>query len=121
MSSGTAIGAAGQKKGLADSRAVFAAATNGDAAARRIVDGALQASGVAAWTILHAYLPQRIILGGGMMDEHYELFAAVFRRSIEAATQVPRGQISVAKAALGNDAGLVGGASLAFAETQTRA
>ena len=55
------------------------------------------------------------------MDEHYELFAAVFRRSIEAATQVPRGQISVAKAALGNDAGLVGGASLAFAETQTRA
>jgi glucokinase len=112
--SGTAIGAAAQKAGFNDSRAVFAAATAGDAKAIEIVDQALRATGTAAWTIVHALLPQRLILGGGIMDDHYELFAAVIRKNIEAATQAPRGQISVAKALLGNDAGLVGAASLAF-------
>jgi len=119
MASGTAIGAAARKAGFPDSRAVFAAAANGDAKAGDVVDGALQATGIAAWTIVHAYLPQRIILGGGIMDEHYEMFAAVIRKNIEAATQAPRGQISVAKAALGNHAGLVGGASLAFAKPES--
>jgi glucokinase len=114
IASGTAIGAAAQKAGFKDSRAVFGAAAAGDPKAARIVDEALRATGIAAWTIVHAFLPQRIILGGGIMDEHYELFAAVVRKNVEAATQTPRGQISVAKAELGNDAGLVGGASLAF-------
>ena len=51
----------------------------------------------------------------GLMDEHYELFAEAMRRKITPATMAPAGQITVAKAALGNDAGLVGAASLVFA------
>ena len=117
VASGTAIEDAGRKVGFADCRAVFAAAANGDARAKSIMDAALRATGVAAWTILHALLPQRILLGGGIMDDHFDLFADTVRRGIESATMAPRGQISVARAALGNDAGLVGAASLAFAKS----
>ena len=31
------------------------------------------------WTILHTLLPERLILGGGMMDAHYDAFAAAVR------------------------------------------
>src|SRR5262245_36645607 len=65
LASGTAIGAAGKVFGLNDSRAVFAAAP-GDANAAAIVERAVNASATATWTLLHALLPQRIILGGGI-------------------------------------------------------
>jgi glucokinase len=116
LASGTAIEAAGRGAGFPGSREVFAAAAKGDSRAKSLVDDALHATATATWTILHAFLPQRILLGGGIMDDHYAMFAEVVRSGIEAATMAPRGQISVAKAALGNDAGLVGAASLAFAQ-----
>lgn len=115
VASGTAIEAAGRGAGFAGCREVFAAAAKHDSRAKAIVDDALQAMAVATWTILHAFLPQRILLGGGIMDDHYGMFAETVRKGIEAATMAPRGKITVAKAALGNDAGLVGAASLAFA------
>jgi len=117
VASGTAIETAGRKVGFTGCREIFAAAASGEVRAKAIVDVALRATGVATWTILHAFLPQRILLGGGIMDDHFDLFAETVRRGIEAATLAPSGQISVAKAALGNDAGLVGAASLAFAQT----
>jgi glucokinase len=118
LASGTAIGLAGQALGLADAREVFAAARAGNLAAARIVARALEATASATWTLLHTFLPQRLILGGGMMAEYYELFAAVVRERIGAATMAPREQISVLPAALGNDAGVVGAASLAFSDDQ---
>lgn len=115
IASGEAIGAAGLSENLTDSRAVFAAAAQGNTAARQVIDRALRATAIAAWTILHTFLPERIVLGGGIADEHYELFAAPFREAIAAATMVPRSHITVTKAQLGNDAGLVGAASLVLA------
>jgi glucokinase len=114
LASGTAIGEAGRAIGLADAPGVFAAARAGNPAAARIVARALEATASATWTLLHTFMPQRLILGGGMMEEHYDLFAAVVRERVAAATMAPRGQISVLPATLGNDAGLVGAASLAF-------
>ena len=114
LASGAAITAAGRVSGFDDSRDVFAAAVKGDAAARRIVDRAVRATGVAAWTILHTFMPQRIVFGGGIADEHFELFAVPFREAIAAATMVPRPHVSVVKAQLGQDAGLVGAASRAL-------
>jgi predicted NBD/HSP70 family sugar kinase len=78
------------------------------------VERALHATAVAAWTIAHTLMPQRIILGGGLMEDHYELFAAVVREQLKNATMLPPGQADVAKATLGNDAGVVGAASLVF-------
>ncbi len=115
IASGTAIAAAGRALGWADAREVFARRAAGDSAATAIVDRARQALARAAWTILHTFMPEVILLGGGIIDEHYELFAPAVERVIPLATMVPKGAARVAKAQLGNDAGLVGAASLALA------
>lgn len=114
LASGAAIGAAGSEFGFADSHEVFAATARGHTGARAIVERAVRATAAAAWTIIHTLMPQRIILGGGLMDKHYGLFAEAMRQQIAPATMIPSKQLSVAKAVLGNDAGLVGAASLVF-------
>ncbi|MBM3878291.1 MAG: ROK family protein [Verrucomicrobia bacterium] len=114
MASGTAVGEAGRSLGFPDARAVFAAARAGHPAAEPIVNRALAAAATAAWTICHTLLPARLVLGGGMMAEHYDLFAEAIRHRLAGATQFPRAAVSIAPAALGNDAGLVGAASLAW-------
>jgi hypothetical protein len=68
-------------------------------------------------SFLHTRLPARFILGGGMMDEHYEPFAAAVKGAIARATIVASGRPSVARAELGNRAGLVGAASAVLSRT----
>jgi predicted NBD/HSP70 family sugar kinase len=72
------------------------------------------ASATAAWTLCHTFLPQRILLGGGVMDDHFERFAPAMRERLATATQFTRTAVSVERAELGNDAGLVGAACLAL-------
>jgi glucokinase len=74
----------------------------------------VSAAAAVIWDIAHTFLPERIILGGGIMDEHFEVFAPEARRRLETATMVPRGAVTIVRAALGNDAGVVGAAALAF-------
>jgi glucokinase len=112
VASGTAIGEAGRRAGLADARAVFAAAARGDAAAGQIVARAAEGLAAAAWLIAHAVLPERLVLGGGVMDEHFDVFAAAARDRLAAATMVPGERVRVVRAALGADAGVVGAARL---------
>jgi glucokinase len=114
VASGAGIENAGQPLGLGNAREVFARAASGDANAAAIIHRVLEATSCAAWALLHTFLPQRFVLGGGIIDDHFDLFAQAIRRSIDRATLLPRGQITVAKAALGNEAGLVGAAGLAF-------
>jgi glucokinase len=114
IASGTAIAAAGREHGWSDSREVFVRADDGNAAAQAIVDRARWALGVATWTILHTFMPELIVLGGGVIDEHYERFASAAEEQIPRATMVPRDSTRVARALLGNDAGIVGAASLAL-------
>jgi glucokinase len=114
LASGTALGTAGKELDLADARAVFASAAGGNRAAQAIVERALGAAASAAWTLCHTILPQRLILGGGMMDSHFELFAGAIRTRLQSATQFTRGAVGVVRAALGNDAGVVGAAAIAF-------
>jgi glucokinase len=114
LASGTAIGAAGQASGFEDARAVFRAAADGNTVARSIIDRAVGAAATAAWTICHTFLPQRLVLGGGMIHDHFELFAQAMRERLQPATQFTRSAVSIAAARLGNDAGVVGAASLAL-------
>ncbi len=116
LASGTAITAAAKPFGFHDSRAVFAAAP-GDTRAAAIVQRAVNATATAAWTLLHTVLPQRIILGGGIGEEHFELFAGAGRQRISRATQIPTSGVEIVKAHLGNDAGVIGAACLAFQGT----
>jgi glucokinase len=114
LASGTAIGEVGMAAGFANAPAVFAAAAMDEGAAQEIVKRAVSAAATAAWTFCHTFLPQRLVLGGGIMDEHFDLFAAAIHEQLATATQFTRSGVSVVRAALGNDAGLVGAASLAF-------
>ena len=114
LASGTALNAAAQQGGFGDGRRLLARAAAGDAAADGLRARALAATANAVWTLLHTLLPERIILGGGMMDEHYEPFAEAVRGAIGRAAALPGRGVSVARAELGNRAGLVGAARMVF-------
>jgi glucokinase len=117
LASGTAIARAGRRAGYKNAREVFAAASRGDSPALCIVERALKATQTAVWTFLHTFVPARIVLGGGMMDEHFDLFAGAIREAISRPTQImSRADLSVAPARLGNDAGLIGAAALILAQ-----
>ena len=120
IASGTAIALAGAPDGYPTAQAVFAGAAAGQTAASKIVDRAVRAAATAVWTLCHTFLPQRVILGGGMMDHHFELFAQAIRQRLSTATQFSPAAVTVARASLGNDAGIVGGAMLAFTRAQPR-
>jgi glucokinase len=112
MASGTAIDSAGKVAGFSDGRAVFAAAATGNAVAVGILDAATAATATAIWTLAHTFLPQRFVLGGGLIDDHFELFATPARSALSRAVLLPKGRVEVVRASLGNDAGVVGAASL---------
>ncbi len=114
IASGTAISDFGRQAGIGDSRAVFSAAAHGVPEAVAIVGRAVNATRMATWTLLHTFMPQRIILGGGLMDEHFERFAQPICDTIQRATQSPLKQTSIQRAMLGNNAGVVGAAHLVF-------
>lgn len=112
LASGTAIAAAGRALGFADTRAVFAAARAGQAAARALLDRVLAACAAAAWTLFHTLLPQRLILGGGIAEEHFELLAEAMNARVARATQFTPAGVRIVRAELGNTAGVVGAAAL---------
>jgi glucokinase len=121
LASGTALAAAARAIGREDARELLLLADAGDVLARDARARALDAVAAATRTILHALLPERIILGGGMMDEHYELFARAAGEAVAQATLLGPARVSVAKARLGNRAGLVGAASAVWSRRLRRA
>lgn len=114
IASGTAVAEAGRRFGFEDSRAVLAAFELGDANAAGIVARVQGALEMATWTVLHTLMPEVIVLGGGLGDAQFELWRPAMEACTAKATMVPAGGARIAKAELGNDAGLVGAASLAF-------
>ena len=111
LASGTALSAAARAAGMGDGAELLGRARSGDGVAQRIRADVLAATATAAWTILHALLPERLVLGGGMMDEHYETFAAAIAGRDRAGHSRPRDRITVARAELGGRAGMVGAAA----------
>lgn len=114
IAAGPAIERAGAVLGLGGSATVFAAAER-DPAARAIVERATAAAGSAVWTLLHTFLPELIVFGGGIAEAHHALFAQAAEARIAAATLVPTGATKVAKAGLAERAGVIGAASLILA------
>jgi glucokinase len=93
---------------------VAEAAQAGDPLARLIVDevtNALIAGGVA---LVNAFNPSRLILGGGVLKGLPELPARLEEGIRRSALEVATADFKVVRAQLGNNAGVVGAASLAF-------
>lgn len=114
IASGPGIAAAGAEAGWSDAREVFAADAAGDPDAVRILARVEKALMMATWTVLHTFMPEVIVLGGGIGEAHFDRFAPAMAARIPKATMVPQGGVQIVRATLGNDAGLVGAASLAF-------
>ena len=111
LAAGPALARAGAEHGYADAEAVFAAAAAGAAPAEAIVGRSADAVESAVWSLIHGFLPEVLIFGGGIGERHFALYREAARRAVDRATLVPGGAVRVLKAALGNDAGMVGAAA----------
>jgi glucokinase len=112
VASGTAMAEAGRAHGWETARELFTAADDGDSTARELVAGVVEAVVRAAWTLTHTFLPERLVLGGGIMEEHFDRFAGPIQSQLARASQFTPANVRVSKAVLGNEAGVVGAAAL---------
>jgi glucokinase len=93
--------------------AVFGAAAAGDELARNIVADFNQRLGAGIVSLIHAYDPDLVVLGGGMMGSSRQIVGPVQAYVDAHAWTIPRGRVRVEPAALGDGAALVGVAELA--------
>jgi glucokinase len=114
LAAGPALERAGAPLGYRDARAIFAAAEAGEDRARTIIERGVNAVETATWALIHSFLPELILFGGGIGEDHFPIYRDAARRAIARSTLVPQDAIQVIKAALGNDAGIVGAAALTF-------
>ena len=70
------------------------------------------ATEVAVWSLLQTYFPELILFGGGIVDGHWPLFEAAAQKNLAAVVLARDEGVTIARASLGNDAGMVGAASL---------
>ena len=112
LASGSGIAAQGKAFGFKDAASIFEANNLQQPDAVRIVQNAIRAAGIAGWTVAHTFVPECILLGGGLMDYHFEAYASSIRSHLDQANLIRKQSISVLKAALGNQAGVFGAASL---------
>ncbi|HKX31455.1 MAG TPA: ROK family protein [Blastocatellia bacterium] len=117
--SGTAIEKAGRLIGLTSAPEVFARANAGESEAKNVINQAIESVSVGIWTILHTFLPELIVLGGGIMDEHFHLFEPAIKGTLAKATMIPQDGVRLRKARVGNDSGIIGAAVLAFRQNKT--
>ena len=105
LAAGPALARAGAEFGYADAEA-------GVEPAQAIIVRSADAMETAVWSLVHTLLPEVILIGGGIGERHFALYREAAERAIARAVLAPAGSIRVVKAALGNDAGMVGAAAL---------
>ena len=110
VASGSALKKAGQAAGFADAAEVFEKAGAADESASSLVDRAVSAVASAFWTILHTFVPEKVVFGGGLMESQFEVFAPALRERARLAEAAWGRRFLFSRAALANDAGVVGAA-----------
>ena len=92
---------------------IFEAAADGDALASTLTGTFATYLGAGIVTAIHAYDPDVVVLGGGMMHSFAPFLPRVQAYVDVHAWTVPRGRVRVVPAALGDAAALIGVAALA--------
>lgn len=87
---------------------LISAANMGDECARAVRDRCIEVWATAAVSWIHAYDPEVIVFGGGIMETGSELLPAI-ERYVDSCAWTPCGRVSVRKAELGNRAALFAG------------
>ncbi len=96
---------------ILDYAAVFRAAARGDKVAVELRDRSVRVWSAALVNLIHAYDPECAVIGGGIMRSGAIILPRV-RRYVSEHAWTPWGKVKIKAAALGNDAGMLGVASL---------
>lgn len=100
--------------GYADFGLLVRAALQGESPAAAVLRDAGADLGIALASLVHVLAPDLILLGGGGLDAAEDLLMGPVRESMFAHVQPFFGsRLTLGRAALGNDAGLIGAAALA--------
>jgi glucokinase len=92
---------------------IFAAASDGDEVAREIVAYFAHYLSAGLVSLIHAYDPDIVILGGGIAGSSQQFLHAIQQYVDEHTWTYPRGRVRIKTAELGDTAALVGVAALA--------
>ena len=101
-----------------DFATLFHFADLGDAVAQQIRDRCIKVWCACALSLVHAYDPELLIVGGGVMKSSYPILELV-QQHLDRYAWTPWGKIEVRPAALGSNAALLGGFPL-FHEYEVR-
>ena len=99
---------------LADIRSgtLAAAIQNGDKSIQKLVENASETIGFAVVNIVHLLAPDKIILGGGLVEAMEELIVGTVKKTARNNVMEPyRDRFDVVAAKLGDDAGAIGAAA----------
>lgn len=99
------------QEAVLDYRAVFDCAARGDGLAVELRNHALGVWAGAVVNLIHAYDPERVVIGGGIMNSGPMILEHI-RAHVDRHAWTPWGKVTVVSAELGNDAGLFGAAAL---------
>ncbi|HEY8488625.1 MAG TPA: ROK family protein [Thermaerobacter sp.] len=123
LASGPALGRMAQERlgpppgrpgGTWTARDLLDAAAAGDARARAVAEAYARLLGLGLANAVNLFNPDRLVLGGGVMSR-YDLLAPVMEATMREHALPVNGQaVTLARARLGNRAGLVGAALLAW-------
>ena len=98
---------------------VFEAARAGDATAQDIVAGVSANLGIGLASLILAFDPEAIVIGGGMSESLDLMLPGLLRQIDRHATDYLGYRPAVVKSELGDDGGLLGAAALAFEKSRT--
>jgi len=96
-----------------DALAVFEAARAGDALAAKLVEEEADYIGIGLSNLLHAFSPERVVIGGGVSNAFDDLLPGI-RRRINISAMPPYRDVTIVRSTLGDDAGIIGTATLAL-------
>ena len=96
-------------------REVWSAAAAGDACAAAVRAHCLQQWGEALVSFIHLFDPQRIVIGGGVMNDPEPVLAS-FRETVRQLAWGEDGQVEIVPAAHPDHAGVIGAAALFYQE-----
>lgn len=96
--------------------AIAKAAIDGDMLSRDVLEETAQWVGIGVANLVQLYNPEVVIIGGGISQAGDLLFSTIRRTANWRGIMVPVRNVEIVPAALGDDAGIFGGAVLVFDE-----
>jgi len=102
------------------SEKVYQAAREGDAVARRVMKDMGRMLGIGIASLINIFNPERVVIGGGVKDAWPLFIGATHEEIMKRAFQVPAERTEIVPSSLGDDAGMVGAAAVAFELQNTR-